>query len=99
MKRMSESRPIFLRCIKPNSSKRPHDFNEKFVLLQVITIDITLLYLFIKFELILFKLCLFKILKNSTDYDFYSLFNLEFVYEFIRTKHKNLGKKVREFNK
>lgn len=35
MKRMSESRPIFLRCIKPNSSKRPNDFNEKFVLLQL----------------------------------------------------------------
>ncbi|RNA16818.1 myosin-IIIb-like isoform X1 [Brachionus plicatilis] len=35
MKRMSESRPIFLRCIKPNSSKRPDDFNEKFVLLQL----------------------------------------------------------------
>ena len=35
MKRMSESKPIFLRCIKPNSSKSPNDFEEKFVLLQV----------------------------------------------------------------
>jgi myosin heavy subunit len=37
MKRMSEAKPIFLRCIKPNASKKPNDFNEKFVLLQVIT--------------------------------------------------------------
>ena len=36
MKRMSEAKPIFLRCIKPNASKKPNDFNEKFVLLQVI---------------------------------------------------------------
>lgn len=35
MKRMSNAKPIFLRCIKPNSSKRPNDFNEKFVLLQL----------------------------------------------------------------
>ena len=35
MKRMSESKPIFLRCIKPNSSKQADNFDEKFVLLQV----------------------------------------------------------------
>lgn len=35
MKRMSDSKPIFLRCIKPNSSKKPNDFNDRFVLLQV----------------------------------------------------------------
>lgn len=38
MKRMSEAKPIFLRCIKPNASKKPNDFNDKFVLLQVIHI-------------------------------------------------------------
>lgn len=35
MKRMSESKPIFLRCIKPNASKRSDDFDDKFVLLQL----------------------------------------------------------------
>ncbi len=35
MKRMSQAKPIFIRCIKPNSSKKPNDFNDKYVLLQV----------------------------------------------------------------
>lgn len=35
MKRMSESKPIFLRCIKPNPSKKSDDFDERYVLLQV----------------------------------------------------------------
>jgi myosin heavy subunit len=35
MKRMSQAKPIFLRCIKPNSSKKPNDFNDKYVLLQL----------------------------------------------------------------
>ena len=35
MRRMSNAKPIFLRCIKPNSSKKPNDFNDKYVLLQV----------------------------------------------------------------
>lgn len=32
---MSESKPLFLRCIKPNPSKKSDDFDEKFVLLQL----------------------------------------------------------------
>ena len=32
---MSESKPIFMRCIKPNSKKNPNDFDEKFVLTQL----------------------------------------------------------------
>jgi myosin heavy subunit len=39
MKRMSEAKPIFLRCIKPNASKKSNDFNDKFVLLQVIDLS------------------------------------------------------------
>lgn len=35
MKRMSESKPLFLRCIKPNANKNPNNFDENFVLLQV----------------------------------------------------------------
>lgn len=35
MKRMSESKPLFLRCIKPNPSKKSDDFDDKFVLLQL----------------------------------------------------------------
>jgi myosin-3 len=35
MKRMSASKPIFMRCIKPNPSKKSDDFDTKFVLLQV----------------------------------------------------------------
>ena len=36
MKRMSESKPLFLRCIKPNSHKLANSFDDKFVKLQVI---------------------------------------------------------------
>jgi myosin III len=35
MKRMSDSKPIFLRCIKPNSNKESDNFDSKFVLLQL----------------------------------------------------------------
>jgi myosin heavy subunit len=37
MKRMSESKPLFLRCIKPNSHKLANNFDDKFVKLQVMS--------------------------------------------------------------
>ena len=35
MQRMTQSQPVFVRCIKPNSTKSAHSFDEKYVTAQV----------------------------------------------------------------
>jgi myosin heavy subunit len=34
---MSQGEPHFIRCIKPNSHQRPHHFDEKIVMSQLIS--------------------------------------------------------------
>ena len=37
MKKISRGEPHFIRCIKPNSHQRPHHFDEKIVMSQLIS--------------------------------------------------------------